>query len=90
HNLNLIRGCYNKELNRLDKVGRKSLEGKVVLKWDIVNNGIAKDVRVVSSTLGSAEIEKCIAERLATIIFPDPPKGTTAEVVYPFVFKNER
>jgi pSer/pThr/pTyr-binding forkhead associated (FHA) protein len=90
HNLNLIRGCYNQELNRLDKMGRKSLEGKVVLKWDIVNNGVAKNVRVANSTLNNPEIEKCIAERLATIVFPDPPNDTTAEVMYPFVFKNEK
>ncbi len=90
HNLNLIRGCYNQELNRLDKMGRKSLEGKVVLKWDIVNNGVAKNVRVANSTLNNPAIEKCIAERLATIVFPDPPNDTTAEVMYPFVFKNEK
>jgi hypothetical protein len=90
YNLNLIRGCYNQELNRLDKSGRKSLEGKVVLKWEIVNNGVAKNVRVSSSTLNNREIEKCISERLATIVFPDPPKDTTAEVMYPFVFRNDK
>lgn len=90
HNLNLIRGCYNQELNRLDKMGRKSLEGKVVLKWDIVNNGVAKNVRVANSTLNNSAIERCIAERLATIVFPDPPNDTTAEVMYPFVFKNDK
>lgn len=90
HNLNLIRGCYNQELNRLDKSGRRSLEGKVVLKWDIVDNGVAKNVRVINSTLGNPAIERCIAERLATIVFPDPPNDTTAEVSYPFVFKNEQ
>lgn len=90
HNLNLIRGCYNQELNRLDKSGRRSLEGKVVLKWDIVDKGVAKNVRVVNSTLGNPAIERCIAERLATIVFPDPPSDTTAEVSYPFVFKNEQ
>jgi pSer/pThr/pTyr-binding forkhead associated (FHA) protein/outer membrane biosynthesis protein TonB len=90
HNLNLIRGCYNQELNRLDKTGRRGLEGKVVLKWDIIDNGVAKNVRVSSSTLGNSIIEKCIAERLATIVFPDPPDGTMAEVSYPFVFKNEQ
>ena len=90
HNINLIRGCYNQELNRLDKGGRRLLEGKIVLKWEIVDNGVAKNVRVASSTLNNQAIEKCIAERLATIVFPDPPKDTTAEVSYPFVFKNEQ
>lgn len=90
HNLNLIRGCYNQELNRLDKSGRRVLEGKVVLKWDIVDNGVAKNVRVSNTTLNNSAIERCIAERLATIVFPDPPDGTTAEVSYPFIFKNEQ
>lgn len=90
HNLNLIRGCYNQELNRLDKSGRRVLEGKVVLKWDIVDNGVARNVRVSNTTLNNSAIERCIAERLATIVFPDPPDGTTAEVSYPFIFKNEQ
>lgn len=90
HNLNLIRGCYNSELNRLDKTGRRTLEGKVVLKWEIIDSGVAKNVRVSSSTLGNKTIERCIADRLATIVFPDPPPGTIAEVSYPFVFKNEQ
>lgn len=90
HNLNLIRGCYNQELNRLDKSGRRVLEGKVVLKWDIVDNGVAKNVRVSSTTLNNGAIERCIAERMATIVFPDPPVGATAEVSYPFIFKNEQ
>ncbi len=90
HNLNLIRGCYNQELNRLDKSGRRVLEGKVVLKWDIVDKGVAKNVRVSNTTLNNSAIERCIAERLATIVFPDPPDGTTAEVSYPFIFKNEQ
>jgi len=90
HNLNLIRGCYNQELNRLDKSGRRVLEGKVVLKWEIVDKGVAKNVRVSNTTLNNSAIERCIAERLATIVFPDPPDGTTAEVSYPFIFKNEQ
>lgn len=90
HNLNLIRGCYNQELNRLDRSGRRVLEGKVVLKWEIVDKGVAKNVRVSNTTLNNSAIERCIAERLATIVFPDPPDGTTAEVSYPFIFKNEQ
>jgi len=87
HNINLIRGCYVQELSKLDRGGQRSFDGKIVLTWDIVAGGVAKNVRVKESTLNNRVVENCVAERLASIQFPDPPEGLTAEVSYPFVFR---
>lgn len=87
HNLDLIRGCYVQELSKLDRAGQKSFEGRVLLTWEIVANGVAKNVKVKNSSLNNGNVEKCVAERLASISFPDPPEGMVAEVAYPFFFK---
>ncbi len=85
--LNQIQSCYTRELNKLDRAKRAELSGKVILKWDIVERGAAKDVRVVSTTLNNKPIEDCIRDRLATWQFPEPPTGLVGEVTYPFLLK---
>lgn len=86
-NLNQIQACYTRELNKLDRSRRALLEGKVILKWDIVERGAAKNVRVVSSSLNNRAIEECMKSRLATWQFPEPPTGLVGEVTYPFLLK---
>lgn len=88
HYLYEIRGCYQKELNKIERGQR--LEGKVSISWDIVAKGVAKDVRVKSSTLNNRNVENCIRDRLASWEFPSPPDGMTAEVTFPFYFKPEK
>ena len=85
--LNQIQSCYTRELNKLDRAKRAELSGKVILKWDIVERGAAKNVKVTSSTLNNKSIEECIKERLATWQFPEPPTGLVGEVTYPFLLK---
>lgn len=87
HNLNQVRGCFVRELNKLDLAGRNKLEGKVIITWDIMAKGIPKNVRVKSSTLNNKTVENCIRDRLATWSFPEPPVGMTAEVSYPFLLR---
>lgn len=85
--LNEVKSCYERALNTLEK-GRK-MEGKVILGWEIIERGQARNVKVVSSTLGNAEVEECIRRRLASWVFPEPPTGMTAEVqAYPFVLNQ--
>ncbi|MNL46791.1 hypothetical protein D3C87_1695350 [compost metagenome] len=68
--------------------GRK-LDGKIVLAWEIIERGQARNVRVASSTLGNPALENCIRDRLAAWTFPEPPAGMTAEVkAYPFVLNQ--
>jgi len=82
-----IRGCYERELNKLNKTQR--LEGKVVIEWTIADHGRALNAKVKSSTLGNRAVENCVRDRLSTWRFPDPPAGTVAEVNYPFYFRAE-
>lgn len=88
HYLSEIQGCYNRELNKLER-GQK-LEGKVVVSWEIIAQGAARNVRVKSSTLNNKLVEGCIRDRLASWSFPEPPKGMTAEVSYPFYFQPQQ
>lgn len=85
--LNQVTACYTRELNKLDRGRRAALEGKVILKWDIVAKGVAKNVKVVSSSLNNRAIEDCMRERLATWQFPEPPTGLVGEITYPFLLK---
>lgn len=80
-----IRGCYERELNKLNKTQR--LEGKVIIEWKIVANGRAVGARVKQSDLNNRAVENCVRDRLATWKFPDPPEGTEADVQYPFYFR---
>jgi TonB family protein len=81
-----LRGCYERELSKLNK--SQSLEGKVVIQWTIAAQGRAMNAKVKSSTLGNRAVENCIRDRLSTWKFPDPPKGTEAEVNFPFSFSK--
>lgn len=86
--LHEVKSCYERALNTLEK-GRK-LEGKIVLGWEIIEKGQARNVKVKSSTLNSPEVENCVRQRLASWIFPEPPTGLVAEVqAYPFVFNQQ-
>ncbi|WII73451.1 AgmX/PglI C-terminal domain-containing protein [Bdellovibrio sp. 22V] len=85
--LHEVKSCYERVLNTMEK-GRK-LEGKVVLGWEIIERGQARNVKVKSSTLGNAQVENCIRDRLASWTFPEPPPGLVAEVqAYPFLLNQ--
>ncbi|XGC81537.1 AgmX/PglI C-terminal domain-containing protein [Bdellovibrio bacteriovorus] len=82
-----LQSCYERALNTLQK--GTSLEGKIVLSWEIVAQGQARNVKVKSSTLGNRQVENCIRDRLASWTFPEPPPGLVAEVqAYPFVLNQ--
>ncbi|MDG0816758.1 AgmX/PglI C-terminal domain-containing protein [Bdellovibrio svalbardensis] len=86
--LHEVKSCYERALNTLEK-GRK-LEGKVVLGWEIIEKGQARNVSIKSSSLNNSVVENCIRDRLASWIFPEPPQGLVAEVkAYPFVFNQQ-
>lgn len=85
--LHEVKSCYERALNVMEK-GRK-LEGKIVLGWEIIEKGQARNVKVKSSSLGNPQVENCIRDRLASWTFPEPPPGLVAEVqAYPFVLNQ--
>ena len=79
-----IRNCYERELQR-----SPDLFGKLSLQWDINEGGRVSNVEVKSNSLGNAAVAGCIASRLKTWKFPDPPKDQIGRVVYPFVFSSQ-
>ena len=83
-NIKTIRACYERELNR-----SPGLYGKLVLGWDIGEQGRVVGTRVKSNELGSKTVADCILGHLRTWRFPDPPAGQVVEIeAYPFLFSN--
>ncbi|WP_413558443.1 AgmX/PglI C-terminal domain-containing protein [Bdellovibrio sp. HCB209] len=86
--LHEVKSCYERALNTKAKGTR--LEGKVILGWEIVAQGQARNVKVKSSTLGDKQVENCIRDRLASWTFPEPPAGLVAVIeAYPFVLNQQ-
>lgn len=83
-NLRIIRACYEKQLNR-----HPDLYGKLILSWDIGEQGRVVATRVKSNELGNREVADCITEKLKTWRFPEPPANQVVVVeAYPFFFSN--
>ncbi len=85
--LSAFKACYDREYKSDTK-----LEGKVVVAWEIHEKGVAKNARIVSdkSTIHNSSVENCVKSRMLTLRFPEPPAGTVAEVVYPFLFQGQK
>lgn len=79
-----IRNCYEKELQR-----SPDLYGKIVLEWDIEEEGRVSRCVVKSNALGNDNVANCIVNRLKTWKFPDPPKDQIGRVIFPFVFSSQ-
>jgi hypothetical protein len=76
-----IRACYT-------TVTRKTpdLYGQVVLEWEIGPQGKVGGISVVESL--KRELDLCIASRIKTWIFPEPPGKAVAKVRFPFEFSE--
>jgi TonB family protein len=80
----VIRRCYEKELRF-----KKNLGGRVVVKFEIGENGRVISAKIDDSTLGDSGVESCLKNELVTWQFPEPPANSTAEVLFPFNFQNK-
>jgi len=78
-----LKFCYDNALTRNPK-----LTGKVSVRWIITEGGTVGTSNVVSSTTNTPELDRCIAGRVLTWVFPKPKGGGVAVVTYPFVFKQ--
>jgi outer membrane biosynthesis protein TonB len=79
-----IKNCYDRELQR-----SPDLFGKLVLQWDIEEEGRVSGAVVKNNALGNETVANCIISRLRTWKFPDPPKDQVGRVVFPFVFSSQ-
>lgn len=51
--------CYQRELKR-----NPNLRGKIVVRFTITPQGTAKDVKILSSTIDSEHVERCVLSRI--------------------------
>lgn len=78
-----IQHCYEMQL-----VSKPKLQGKVLVKFQIMGDGTVNDPRVVESTLGDEPAHKCILAKVKKWIFPKPRGGGTVDVKYPFLLMS--
>ncbi len=83
--LNQIKGCYERQLSM-----KPGLEGKVVIQFEIMEQGRVRSSKTRSTTMNDAAVESCVAARIRDARFPEPPTGTIAVVDYPFVFGAQK
>ncbi len=81
--LSQIRYCYQKELNRAPE-----LQGKVVVKFVIANDGTVSQANIQSTSLNNPVVESCLCARFMRFQFPRPTGGGIVIVTYPFVFNR--
>ncbi|MBK7861079.1 MAG: TonB family protein [Archangiaceae bacterium] len=78
-----IRDCYQRQL-----VESPTLEGRLLVKFQITAAGSVAGVKVVSST--APALDRCVVGRVSSWRFPEPKGGGTVTVVYPFNFERVR
>jgi len=84
NNLNVFKKCYTDEYKN-----NKNLAGKVVLAWEINDQGVVAKSSIKSTQVNNENTEKCLTEKVKALSFPKAPTGTIADVQYPFVFKGQ-
>lgn len=76
-----IRFCYESELSKSPE-----LAGKVTMRWVIAPDGAVAAAEVSESTLGSAAVERCMADRIRRWQFPVPENAGETIVNFPWIF----
>ena len=84
-NTSSIKTCYS---NRLKT--NPDIEGKVVVEWDISQDGSVSKAGIKSSTLKDEVVENCIVDKIKSLKYPVPPNGNTANISYPFSFSKNK
>jgi TonB family protein len=79
---NEIKFCYEQELQK-----NPSLAGKVAVAWTIDPAGGVSDANVSESSMGNANVEACIVQRIRRWKFPEPQGGGVVNVTFPWIFK---
>jgi outer membrane biosynthesis protein TonB/pSer/pThr/pTyr-binding forkhead associated (FHA) protein len=76
-----FRYCYEKEVN----AGLPNLSGTITTTSVIGSSGRITDAGVKTSTMGNANVERCVLGVLRRIDFP-VPQGGTVQFTFPFKF----
>jgi hypothetical protein len=81
-NLKQVRDCYESELKKVSE-----LEGKVVLAWDIQQDGTVGDCDVLENSIDKGDgLAQCLITRVKSWKFQKHSEGKVARVRYPFIF----
>jgi len=76
-----LKKCFDIALEKNPK-----LAGKVVMEWDIDDEGLVHNPVVISSNAKSPEMEACLKETLETLTLAPAPKKQLHHLRYPFTF----
>lgn len=79
-----FRYCYEHELN----IGHPDLAGKIMTVFTIGSSGRASQMSVVSSSIGSTSVERCVLGVIGRIQFPRPGGGVPVSVKKGFTYSN--
>jgi TonB family protein len=79
---NEIKFCYEQELQKTPTLG-----GKVAVAWTIDPAGSVSEANVSESSIGNANVESCIVQRIRRWKFPEPSGGGVVNVTFPWIFK---
>ncbi|MBL8934790.1 MAG: TonB family protein [Archangium sp.] len=79
---NEIKFCYEQELQ-----ANPALAGKVAVAWTIDPSGGVSEAAVSESSIGNANVESCILQRIRRWKFPEPDGGGIVNVTFPWIFK---
>jgi TonB family protein len=79
---NEIKFCYEQELQKNPALG-----GKVAVAWTIDPSGSVNEANVSESSIGNANVEGCILQRIRRWKFPEPAGGGVVNVTFPWIFK---
>jgi tetratricopeptide (TPR) repeat protein len=78
-----VRHCYQRELSM-----KPDLQGRVVVRFTILENGQVGERSIMSTTLADPRVESCVLEVIGSLEFPAVPGGGLVIVNYPFVFER--
>ncbi len=79
-----IRWCYQRSFQK-----NQELEGKISVQFIISANGSVISSKILSSSMGDAEMDECVASRILNWRFPAPEGGGVVKVNYPLVFRRQ-
>jgi TonB family protein len=82
-NLSQVRFCYEQALG-----ARPDLAGRVSVQFMISPSGVVQNSSVAQSTLGSEQVDRCVADAVRRWTFPAPDGGGYVTVSYPFLFER--
>ncbi|MEE8409783.1 MAG: AgmX/PglI C-terminal domain-containing protein, partial [Myxococcota bacterium] len=79
-----VKACY--EMATKKKPG---LSGRISIRWFITGRGVAIQIKVESSTVGSSDLEQCLVSRIKKWKFATHG-GRAVRITFPFVFSGGR